>query len=89
MSVGHEEGGGGWTSVPEWFIKADDDSFLFVSHIRRHIQEQGLDPDEPHFMGRTLTHIKHKDLQGGMVSGNCLIMSRGAFKKLVEEVCVC
>jgi hypothetical protein len=83
-----EEGGGGWTSVPEWFIKADDDSFLFVSHIRRHIQEQGLDPDEPHFMGRTLTHLKHKDLQGGMVSGNCLIMSRGAFKKLVEEMLV-
>ena len=79
------EGGGGWESVPEWFIKADDDSYLFTSHIRKHLRDNKYDPDEPHFMGRALRHVRHKHLPGGMISGNGLIMSRGAFKKLVEE----
>lgn len=79
---------GGWSQTPEWFIKADDDSFVFVSHLKALITERGLNPDDEHYMGHALTHnLKRggKDARNGFVSGTCLIMSRGAFRKLVEQ----
>ena len=79
---------GSWDNVPEWFIKADDDSMVFVSHLKQLLLEREYDPDGEYYLGHAMAHNKKRfgiDAANGFISGTCIIMSRGAFRKLAEQ----
>ncbi|KAI9034541.1 hypothetical protein DFJ74DRAFT_23121 [Hyaloraphidium curvatum] len=35
----------------EWYLLADDDSYVFLANIRHHVRRHGLEPGKPHFLG--------------------------------------
>ena len=65
----------------DWFIKADDDTFLIVENLRYFLS--GYDPNEPIYFGRKFKPIVQ---QGFMSGGAGYVVSKAGVKNLVEKV---
>ena len=61
-----------------WFVKVDDDAFLFVNNLKRFLLDK--DPDKEHWFGHTLhNHVR----SGGppLNAGAVAVMSRATLLK--------
>ncbi len=65
----------------EWFIKADDDTFLILENLRYLLS--GYDPSQPIYFGR---RFKPYVQQGYMSGGAGYVVSKAGVKNLVEKV---
>ncbi|ETO16059.1 hypothetical protein RFI_21300, partial [Reticulomyxa filosa] len=63
----------------DWFIKADDDTFIMTENMRGFLQY--YDPNYPHYLGHTL-RARWGEENLIFNSGVCYVMSRGALNKL-------
>lgn len=63
----------------DWFMKADDDTFLIVEHFKDLVAH--VRADEPHYVGRPLLHEGDKN-DKFMSGGAGFAMSRGALRML-------
>ena len=63
----------------EWFIKADDDTFVATENLSGFLQY--YDPEYPHYLGHALRHRWKKD---NIIfnSGTCYVLSRATIKKI-------
>lgn len=63
----------------DYFFKIDDDSFIFVNNIKRHIFKKGWSPDEDHYFGH-VSYIAPKPYVNGAMVG----VSRNALRRVSE-----
>eukprot|EP00040_Diaphanoeca_grandis_P007477 m.41053 g.41053 ORF g.41053 m.41053 type:complete len:556 (-) comp18689_c0_seq1:40-1707(-) len=57
--------------LAEWFVKLDDDSFLFPENLRRYVRLSGMSPSESHYFGNEARHR-----QVPLILGACVVFSR-------------
>lgn len=70
----------------EWFLKADDDTFVVVENLRFTVS--ALSPEEPWYLGRRFSPFVK---QGYMAGGAGYVLSREALKRFIKglETGVC
>ena len=61
----------------EWFIKADQDTFLFPDNVGRYIETRNWSYNDPHYFGHVLNHRK-EDRGVSFVAGGAVFYSRSA-----------
>eukprot|EP00730_Choanoeca_flexa_P018651 TRINITY_DN9080_c0_g1_i2.p1 TRINITY_DN9080_c0_g1~~TRINITY_DN9080_c0_g1_i2.p1 ORF type:complete len:478 (+),score=104.21 TRINITY_DN9080_c0_g1_i2:124-1557(+) len=69
----------------DWFMKADDDTFVMVDNLRRMLKQ--YDPNKPHFFGKQfLLHRGQPKIELRYMSGGAgYVLSRGALKLLGDN----
>ena len=63
----------------DWFIKADDDSFIFTENMKGFLQY--YDPNFPHYLGHTI-RSRWKNENIVFNSGSCYVLSKASIKKI-------
>uniref|UniRef100_A0A8R1IC90 N-acetylgalactosaminide beta-1,3-galactosyltransferase n=1 Tax=Caenorhabditis japonica TaxID=281687 RepID=A0A8R1IC90_CAEJA len=65
----------------EWYLKADDDTYVIVENLRAYLST--LNPDEPHYLGYQLKPYLKNGYNGG---GAGYVLSRAALKIFAEQL---
>jgi len=68
----------------EWFIKADQDTFLFPDNVGRYIELRNWTYNDPHYFGHVLNHRK-EDRGVSFVAGGAVFYSKSALLAAAES----
>eukprot|EP00038_Savillea_parva_P025178 m.46544 g.46544 ORF g.46544 m.46544 type:complete len:896 (-) comp6779_c0_seq1:129-2816(-) len=64
----------------EWFVKVDDDCFLFPENIRWYVQARGWSPMDTHYFGHKLYHRSRGGVPYTLIAGATVVWSRATLE---------
>lgn len=64
----------------EWFVKVDDDCFIFPENIRWYVSARGWKPIDAHYFGHKLYHRSSRGVPYTLIAGATVVWSRAALE---------